>query len=341
MSKINNFSTLRLVFASAVIFSHSPFILTGDTSREPHIGRETLGGLAVDGFFLVSGYLIAKSFDQDGNLLDFFRKRILRIYPAFLVNMLLLLFVVAPFVTQKYHPSPLWLPRLLFLGGAPIDGAFSGMPVVDLNGSVWTLSHEFRCYIMVSVLGATFGLRNIRGVILVAALVLLALSPLPLPSSSGALYILFGFPASIARLFGMFAVGMSFYLWRDRIVYNHNVAIVVMIALAASIGLPFVSNLAIAIFGGYLVFWVTFAFPSFWLSRFGNKTDLSYGIYLYAWPIQMLIAYEFGLNINPWCLSWMALIASATAAYLSWTLIEKPAIAYAKRVALPVVAAAG
>jgi peptidoglycan/LPS O-acetylase OafA/YrhL len=65
VSKLNNFSSLRLVFAAAVIFSHSPFILTGNVSLEPHLGSATIGALAVDGFFLVSGYLITKSFGQD------------------------------------------------------------------------------------------------------------------------------------------------------------------------------------------------------------------------------------------------------------------------------------
>jgi peptidoglycan/LPS O-acetylase OafA/YrhL len=122
VSRLNNFSSLRLLFASAVIFSHSPSILTGMVTLEPHLGRATLGELAVDGFFLISGYLITKSFDHDSNLGGFFRKRALRIYPAFIINMLLCLFVLAPLVTKKYQPSLLWLPHLLFLGGPRVDG---------------------------------------------------------------------------------------------------------------------------------------------------------------------------------------------------------------------------
>ena len=338
-SKLNNFSSLRLVFASAVIFSHSPFILTGNASFEPHLGRATLGELAVDGFFLVSGYLIAKSFHQDSDMVDFFRKRILRIYPAFIVNMLLCLFILAPLVTRKYHPSPLWLPRLLFLSGAPVDGAFPGMPAPALNAPVWTLAYEFRCYILVAVLGAAFGLRNIRSVILAAAFVLLAASELPLPSSSGAIYVVLGTPPEIAHLFGIFAIGMSFYLWRERIDYDHRIAAAAMGVLVISPFLP-APNLVIAVCGGYLVFWLAFKIPALSLSRFGNKTDLSFGIYLYAWPIQMSIAYALGLAINPWLLSCVALLGSAIAAYLSWNVIEKPALAFVKRRPTVVAAAA-
>ena len=93
-AKLNNFSSLRLIFASAVIFSHSPNILTGKVSLEPHFGQVTIGSLAVDGFFLVSGYLITKSFDRDNSVTDYFSKRILRIYPAFLFNMAIGLFLL-------------------------------------------------------------------------------------------------------------------------------------------------------------------------------------------------------------------------------------------------------
>jgi hypothetical protein len=62
--------------------------------------------------------------------------------------MLLCLFILAPLVTKNYHPSPLLSPRLLFLSGAPVGGAFQGMPAPSLNAAVWTLAYEFRCYIL-------------------------------------------------------------------------------------------------------------------------------------------------------------------------------------------------
>jgi len=191
-SKLNNFSSLRLLFASAVIFSHSPSILTGNELLEPHIGRVKLGELAVDGFFLVSGYLVTKSFDHDQNMGDFFSKRILRIYPAFIVNTLICLFVLAPMVTKNYHLSLQCLPRLLFLGHPRVDGVFEGMPMPDLNGPVWTLAYEFRCYILVAVLGVV-GFRNIRVAIAGGGVTLLLMSGLHgLPVSTGAVYIALG-----------------------------------------------------------------------------------------------------------------------------------------------------
>jgi peptidoglycan/LPS O-acetylase OafA/YrhL len=249
--------------------------------------------------------------------------------------MLLCLLILAPLVTKKYHLSLLWLPRLLFLGGVPVDGAFQGMPAPALNGPVWTLAYEFRCYILVAVLGCAFGLRQLRTAVVVAAVALLAISQLPfLPESSGATYVVLGSPPAIARLFGIFAAGMSFYLWRDHVVYDHKIAAAALFVLSVSLWLP-AANLAIAICGGYLVFWVAFKIPALSLSRFGNRTDLSFGIYLYAWPTQMIIAYSLHRAINPWLLSCVALVGAAIAAYFSWTAVERPALALAKRQAMP------
>ena len=89
--------------------------------------------------------------------------------------------------------------------------------------------------------------------------------------------------------------------------------------------------LALAVFGGYLIFWFALHCPVLPISRFTNKTDLSYGIYLYAWPIQSTIAFFTDRSINPWALSAVTLALAAAAAWVSWTFIEKPALALAHR----------
>ena len=88
---------------------------------------------------------------------------------------------------------------------------------------------------------------------------------------------------------------------------------------------------ALAVFGGYLIFWFALHCPVLPISRFTNKTDLSYGIYLYAWPVQSTIAFFADRTINPWALSAVTLALASAAAWVSWTFIEKPALALAHR----------
>jgi peptidoglycan/LPS O-acetylase OafA/YrhL len=83
-------------------------------------------------------------------------------------------------------------------------------------------------------------------------------------------------------------------------------------------------------FGGYLIFWFAFRCPVLPISRFANQTDLSYGVYLYAWPIQSTIAFLTARSINPWTLSAISLALAGSVAWVSWTFVEKPALAVAR-----------
>lgn len=95
----NNFNFLRLLFASLVIVSHAPELRDGNRSREiltRIFGSISFGELAVDGFFLLSGYLIVQSWHHGPELGSFFSKRIRRIYPAFIIASLFCIAVVVP-----------------------------------------------------------------------------------------------------------------------------------------------------------------------------------------------------------------------------------------------------
>ena len=336
IGKENNFGALRLLFATLVIISHSPALL--GSGKEPTIGPLTFGSVAVDGFFLVSGFLVTKSFASSRGLISYFKKRVLRIYPGYVINFAFCILLIAPFVGAghaMFRPSALLseMARVVRLGAPEAVGAFADMPYPALNGSAWTIAYEFKCYIAIAMLGYLGFLRpKYRLAMLVGVVVFLVLNVVNLlPSTTGALNAILGDPPQVIRFASIFGTGMLFYLFGEQISYRSDFALAALVAGGALIYLtPALAEFALTVLGGYLIFWFAFNFRVLGISRFTNRVDLSYGIYLYAFPIQNSIAY-FDRSISPWRLSLVALVLSAIMAYVSWSVIEKPALKLAHR----------
>ena len=166
----NNLGVLRLLLASLVVIGHAPEQIDGDRLREPLfrlVHTVTLGGVAVDAFFVLSGYLIAESAVRAVSISDYFVKRVARIYPAFVVAFLISVFLLGPMVgTRPLDELPRLALRLVALQGPPLQATqLVGLPYPDLNGSMWTLAYEFRCYVLIAVLQA-LGLLRRPGVVL-------------------------------------------------------------------------------------------------------------------------------------------------------------------------------
>jgi len=176
----DNIGFLRLIFASLVIIGHAPEQIDGDRHREPLtviFHTVSLGELALDAFFLISGYLITMSWMQSSSLSSYLKKRLLRIYPAFIIAYILSVFVLGPLVGAAPWR---WISdtafRLVALQSpANYPGELQGLHFAALNGSMWTIAYEFRCYLLVAALGMT-GVLGRRWVMLfVTALCVLTL----------------------------------------------------------------------------------------------------------------------------------------------------------------------
>jgi peptidoglycan/LPS O-acetylase OafA/YrhL len=129
------------------------------------------------------------------------------------------------------------------------------------------------------------------------------------------------------RLTALFLTGVSFFLFRQQIAYRSSYAALAAIGLVALLFHSQIAGPAVAVLGGYLVFWFAFLPETPILNAINSKTDLSYGVYLYAWPIQMLlIRYLHG--VTPGAVMVLTAIGAALLAFASWTVIEKPALYY-------------
>ena len=334
----NNFNFLRLVFAFLVILCHSPELLDGNRNRDiltRLFHAMGFGEFAVDCFFVLSGYLIVQSWQSRPVASEYLKKRILRIVPGFAAAYFVSVFFVGPALADA--PSVFFsrlalrpaLLHLVTLNAPPaLPGSAQGPFSLYVNGSMWTIQYEFLCYLGVMTLGVA-GVLRVRGAF--AALYFLSTvfyfyvhhrQPWPPPA-------LFGTPFEWGRLLTFFLAGACFYAYRDRIAYRPQYAAIALLITLAAFKVTQLLMFPFPLVLAYLIFFAGF-YPAPRLAKIGTKTDLSYGLYLYAWPVQILLIRYFP-GMNPWLLCAVTLPVAGVLAFLSWTLIEKPALALKPR----------
>lgn len=344
--RANSIGFLRWLMAFAVIFSHAGPLAgfyDGEDLGVQLSHEQSLGGVAVAGFFFFSGFLITKSRRGKSTIFRYFWRRALRIFPAFWLALLLTAFVLAPIAWNQSRgdmdaywnattDSPLtyfWNNMWLELGQRNIAGMGESLPLAvqhgghDWNGSAWTLEYEFKAYIIVGLLGL-FGLlanRWLGGFVAVCFIVVNALQWGGAMNVGTGVYELFGNPYN-AMFFAPFSFGMLFALFGDYIPIDDRVVV-----FAGIIAFLAYANGGWNVWGQYaflyVLMWVAVRAPLTNWERFG---DFSYGIYIYAWPIMTFSAF-FGLQDTGWFIYHLVIVAAChVAAFLSWHLIEQPAM---------------
>lgn len=343
-SRKNNFDFLRLALAVLVIFSHAYPLGLGSEAAEP-LGRlthdqATLGGVAVDGFFIMSGFLICASAQRSSGVWSFLKKRISRIYPAFAVGALLSAFIVLPLAGAHFAYRTA-LPRLgnfllqtLRLTEYSYAGAFVHNPYPGvINGSLWSVSFEFWCYIGVALLLLAGALRKpalIAVLFAVSWLIGIAFRVEGWILGGKWLGVLVGVPHFWARLLPLYLSGVVFYLYRERIPHSTVLAALSAASLVAASFFQAGMAAAIPIAGAYLLFWFAFS-PAIPLSRTSQFGDFSYGTYLYAFPIEQLVMQHIGHPVAPLVLFACATPLTLLAAIVSWYAVERPFLRPARR----------
>jgi len=336
--RLNNFDVLRFALASTVLVSHS-FPLTQEGSVDPLAdltGGQIDGGvLAVGGFFVVSGFLIAASWQRSRSVRSYARKRALRIYPAFLVNWLTCVLVVgaigyvgsATDYWRSLNPVEL-VPNLLAFRIPLMDGVFpdSGAPGA-INGSLWTLAVEVQCYVLLAVAGL-IGLLARRRLLLVLFVLLLVFVVVDTREGYTAGLVSSGpfeaYLTNVFRLTAYFTAGTLAWLYRERIPLSPWLALLAVLALAATVrdGL----DVTMPVAGAYLLLYAAHV-PAGRLAHFGRRRDLSYGTYLWAFPVQQLALLALGPGTGPWTLTAVATAPTIALAAVSWYAVEAPALA--------------
>ena len=334
-SRDNNFTLLRLIAAFTVVLAHSGPILgnpgTGDFVFW-HIGRGT-GEMALDMLFVTSGFLVTASLFNRGDLNHFLWARALRLYPALWLMLPVTVLLIAPALTslslQDYYGSKTtweYLVRgMTVLWGMrySLPGVFDVLPLKgEFNGSLWTLPVEARMYIYLAVGWIAFAwaprirVRALSFVAPVAAAIFYAV--VLRANARGAIS-----NADVAIF--MFFYGASFYFWRDRLFINRAifVGLPILVVAAATID----RSLAFAV---YLLcvapFLLCLAYiPGGRIRAVNRWGDYSYGIYIYAFPVQQTLAMFFP-KLSIFAMATGAGLISWALAFCSWNLVEKRAM---------------
>lgn len=323
----NNFDLIRLGLAATVGVAHGIVIRTGD---QPTFGISTLGDYALDGFFILSGFLVTRSWVT---LNDFWRyawHRFLRIMPAFWVCLLVLAFVVAPIALllegrplSELFTSPDSGPRFVLVNAGlmiftyGIASIFANNPeplVVD--GSLWTLILEAGCYVVLAVLGVLGLLRRRRWVVPALAVTLWAMATL---------YDL-GVPVGIGdttlRMLMLFMIGASFYLYAHRVPLNAWFALAAAVVFLASAGLLENYRMVGAVPLAYVLIYLAAGLPR----NLRLTVDLSYGVYIYHYPLQQLLMLTVLATLPTPAFVTVSLVLVIPLALASWYGIERRAL---------------
>lgn len=330
----NNFNLLRMLAATGVLVSHAYPISLGDDAIQPLallLKGMTLGSLSVMIFFAISGFFIARSFDRKSSLWSFLRARALRLFPALAV--VLAVTVLAAAVLTTADTAVYWtaVPEYyfrnitLFFLKYELPGVFAANPYGGaINGSLWTLNYEVLCYMGVVICG-------LLGLLGRPTLFGLGLAVFVIAYGVTMVFDLHGRIEALMSLALPFAVGMSFWVWRNRIPLSPSLAAIGGLVAALSWLTPmFIPVFTLAV--SYAVFVLGYA-RSPWALAYNRLGDYSYGTYVYAFPIQQVVAW-LGVTSPLWNMA-MAMPFTLLWAVLSWHLVEAQALNW-KRGAVPV-----
>jgi len=326
----NRFDVLRLLAAWLVLFSHC-YPLAGRESDEPLLSAlgVTFGTVGVALFFAISGYLVTQSLERSGNLRVFATRRALRIYPALVCVTLASMAVIGPVFTTLPQASYwtheqtwkyLWNAsawRVSFL----LPQVFAHNPFPNaINGSLWTLPYEVRCYLTLAFVSLLPGRMLVKLILVAVALSAMWVfrGTLPALASGDKLW---GLNHYHVQLGLAFAIGGVYACLRGGVGPSLRAcAVLTMVALLLPAGAWRDVATTIAFSSGIL--WL--ALHARWLPVVPTRMgDWSYGVYLYAFPVQQCLAWASLHTV-----SFPAYVAASTAitmalACASWHLVEK------------------
>ena len=337
--KNNNFNILRFFAAVLVICGHMYHLLGLPVLM---LGGQAVSTIGVEIFFLISGYLIMQSYTRDSNILRYTTRRFFRIIPGLVFLCIITVVVIGPIFTTLdtrtyFSSSSTWgyLRNILLFPVYSLPGVFEHNIYPNaVNGSLWTLVVEIGMYVVLPLALFMGNKLKHQKIVLVCFAVTLALSN----SIINGFYpntrmVIYGTSmADVLTLAPFFFVGVLFSFSEVKKHINLQLALILLgtvFVLQMSYAKTEILMLAAL---SYFIFSFALA-PNPFFGKYFVKNDYSYGMYLYAFLVQQILASlftQYNITFNIYLM--MSIVISFVFAYLSWHLIEKPALDFCKRI---------
>lgn len=332
----NNFKIIRFLAASMVLVSHSFGFVSGKMFNDPldlliGIG---IGDLAVNIFFITSGFLVTGSLFNHSSIRDFIWARVFRIYPALIVAVLftviLAMFFSSLTLLEYFGRSDVWFYLVrnmtVLWPGLPLHLAdvFPDNPMPGVvNGSLWTLPWELAMYMSLAAGGMLMAIgmsQRILKVVFLSTGILATMYFNYLYVEGKANPFLVEY--LVARFTSFFFIGSGFYILKDKIILSKSWSLLMIALVAVAIFWNKIAGIVVInIVLAYVIFYLAYM-PSRVISLYNRLGDYSYGVYIYAFPIQQsLVALFPNITVNVLFLS--SFVITLIVAVMSWSLIEK------------------
>lgn len=323
----NSFDALRLVLAGLVVIDHGVILQSGGVHT---VNGTALGEFAVDGFFVLSGFLVCRSYLRLNSLPRFVWHRVVRIMPGFWACLLVTAFIVAPLVailegkpfTAAFTGEPSALRYVvvnaaLVMNQFDIAGLLAANPIpLTFDGSLWTLIFEALCYALLAGLGVLGVLGRQRWIVLAAVLGLYSLTilqTLGFDTVGGVL---------LVRLALMFFLGSAAWLFADRVPMTTALAGAAAALFTFSIFFADPYRLLGAAAFTYLIMWLGTSIP--W--KVHVRTDLSYGMYIYHHLALQVLMLTAAARLPTPLFVVLGVLVTLLPSAASWFVVEKPAL---------------
>ncbi len=334
--RATGFDYLRLILASLVVCWHSVGISHGLDQASQTL-KTPAGALIMSilpTFFALSGFLVAGSLERSKTLLMFMGLRVIRIFPALLVEVLLSALILGPIFSRlnlsQYFHDPVFFKYFLNTVGIiqyTLPGVFENTPMSAVNGQLWTVPWELKCYVSLAILTIIGAVRHRMGLVTIVVLAVL----FDMVHKTNTQHETFALANDLVPGLGLivsFLAGVGIYLYSNRIIWSGRWAV------AAAV----ISYLLLSTRYGTVVGVFPLAYVTVYLGLLCPRkldvlrgADYSYGIFLYGFVVQQAFASLGGFAQHWWLNTLVCLPVACLISALSWHYIEKPALGLRKQ----------